>query len=80
VAYSTGRHVLGKGEGVIDMRKELTISELDDQQVELLPARETLYVKKSYVNIWAFSAAAAFNVQSDYSLAAASSQQYINVG
>ena len=62
------------------MRKELTISELDDQQVELLPARETLYVKKSWVNIWALSAAQAFNVDSDYSLAAASSTQVIQVG
>jgi hypothetical protein len=62
------------------MRKELTLSELDDEQVELLPARETLFVAFSHVNIHAFSAAAAFNVQSINALAAAASTQVIQVG
>jgi hypothetical protein len=62
------------------MRKELTISELDEQQVELLPARETLYVYYSPVNIWAVSAAQAFNVQSYNAIAAAASVQTIAVG
>jgi|AmaraimetP72IA01_FD_contig_21_13500252_length_215_multi_24_in_0_out_0_1 hypothetical protein len=61
------------------MREELTMSELDDQRVELLPARETLYVH-GHVNIWAYNQALAFNVQSFQSDAEAWASQSISVG
>jgi hypothetical protein len=61
------------------MREELTISELDDQRVELLPARETLYVR-GRVHIWAYNSALAFNVASIQSSADAAAVQSISVG
>lgn len=65
------------------MREELTISELDDQRVELLPARETLhfyYNKCCCAHIWASNSALAFNVGSEYSNAEAAAVQTISVG
>ncbi len=61
------------------MREELTMSELEDQRVELLPARETLYVR-GRVHIWAYNSALAFNVQSFQSDAQAWASQSISVG
>jgi hypothetical protein len=64
------------------MRKELTISELDDQRVELLPARETLHFHSKCgcccSSIWASNSALAFNVNSYYADATAVAVQ--NVG
>jgi hypothetical protein len=60
------------------MREELTMSELDDQRVELLPARDTLHMFGSVVNIWASNSALAFNVNSYYADATAVAVQ--NVG
>jgi hypothetical protein len=60
------------------MRKELTISELDEQQVELLPARETLFVFAPQTVI-AANTAVAFNAASINSLAAAAAVQTITV-
>jgi hypothetical protein len=62
------------------MREELTISELDDQRVELLPARETLYFHSRGVRIWAYNSALAFNVDSYQSDAEAWASQTITVG
>jgi hypothetical protein len=61
------------------MREELTISELDDQRVELLPARETL-VNFGPVNVWASNSALAFNVNTIQSVANAAAGQTINIG
>ena len=63
------------------MRKELTMSELDDQRVELLPARETLYYYGgTTVNVWASNAALAFNVASQYTNTASAAVQSISIG
>lgn len=63
------------------MRKELTTSELDDQRVELLPARETLNFRGwRGVNIFASNASLAFNAASYYSTAASAAVQTIAVG
>jgi hypothetical protein len=61
------------------MREELTISELEDQRVELLPARETL-VNFGPVNVWASNSALAFNVQTFQSDAQAWASQSISIG
>jgi hypothetical protein len=61
------------------MREELTISELDDQLVELLPARETLH-HFGHVNVWASNSALAFNVNTFQSDASAWAGQSINIG
>ena len=61
------------------MRKELTISELDDQRVELLPARETL-INFGPVNVWASNSALAFNVNTILSAANAAAVQTVVVG
>ena len=62
------------------MRKELTRTELDDERVELLPARETLYVHSRGARIWASNSALAFNVASRFSDAEALAVQSISVG
>jgi hypothetical protein len=62
------------------MREELTMSELDDQRVELLPARDTLHMFGSVVNIWASNSALAFNVNTIQSNAQAFAGQTIVVG
>jgi hypothetical protein len=63
------------------MPEELTISELDDQRVELLPARETLHFHgRGGVHIWASNSALAFNVNSVYADAEAAAVQSIEVG
>jgi hypothetical protein len=61
------------------MREELTISELDDERVELLPARETLH-HFGFVNVWASNSALAFNVNTFQSAATAVAGQAIIVG
>jgi hypothetical protein len=61
------------------MREEITISELEDQRVELLPARETLH-NFGPVNIWASNSALAFNVNTFQSAAYATAGQTIIVG
>lgn len=63
------------------MREELTISELDDQRVELLPARETLHnFGFFHVNVLASNSALAFNVNTIQSAANAFAGQTITVG
>lgn len=56
------------------MRKELTFEELDSQQAELLPARETL---SSWGNVTATNSSLAFNAGSYHSLANSAALQSI---
>jgi len=59
------------------MRKELTFEELDSQQVELLPARETL--SGNFANIWASNTSMAINAASLGSFATSAAMQSITV-
>jgi hypothetical protein len=59
------------------MRKELTFEELDNQQVELLPARETL--SANFANVWANNSALALNAAAIASTASATAAQVITV-
>lgn len=61
------------------MRKELTITELDTESVELLPSRETLHVRINWASVSALNAANAANFFSHHSVAAASAKQSIAV-
>jgi len=61
------------------MRKELTITELDTESVELLPSRETLHVRINLAKVFAVNAANAVNFASHGSVAAASANQQIAV-
>jgi hypothetical protein len=61
------------------MRKELTITELDAESVELLPSRETLHVRFNAAKVFALNAAHAANYFSHHSVAAASAKQSIAV-
>jgi len=59
------------------MRKELTFEEIDSQQVELLPARETL--SGNFANIWASNTSMAINAASLGSVATSAAMQSITV-
>jgi hypothetical protein len=59
------------------MRKELTITELDSQHVELLPARETLSF--NWANVYASNSALALNAATFFSQANALAGQTIVV-
>jgi hypothetical protein len=61
------------------MRKELTMSELEAESVELLPTRETLHVRINLAKVFAVNLASATNIASHHSLAAASAHQNIVV-
>lgn len=62
------------------MRKELTFEELDSQQVDLLPARETLSSGWGQVaNVWATNSSMAFNAASYESYADSSATQTIYI-
>jgi hypothetical protein len=72
---------------VITVKAELTLEELDEQRVELLPARETLsyhsygYCCPSYyTSVWASNQSLAFNVGSPHAYASSAALQSINVG
>ncbi len=69
------------------MRTELTLAELEEQDVELLPARAALgyhgYKKccgSKWVNIYASNQALALNAGSHFSTAVANANQNILVG
>jgi hypothetical protein len=66
-------------EEVTRMRKELTITELDTESVELLPSRETLHVHFNWAAVYASNSANAVNLFSHHSVAAASAHQNIAV-
>ena len=59
----------------------LSITELELEQAELLPAREALggYGGYNVANVWASNTALALNAGSYYAVAAASANQYIAV-
>jgi len=62
------------------MRKELTISELDAQLIELLPARETLNVfGNNWAAIYASNSSLALNAASAFSTANSMAVQQISV-
>jgi hypothetical protein len=63
------------------MRKELTITELESERVELLPARETLscYGNSNWASIYASNSSLAFNAASAYSSASSTATQSIAV-
>jgi hypothetical protein len=60
--------------------RELDFRELDDERVDLLPARETLYFHASnWANVWASNTSVALNTASIYSFAHSTANQYISV-
>ncbi len=62
------------------MMKELTIQELEGQQVELLPSRETLFlVDADWANVYATNSSVALNAASLFSVAHSSAVQNIAV-
>jgi hypothetical protein len=46
------------------MKKELTIQELESQQVELLPSRETLFLDTNWASVYASNTSLALNAGS----------------
>jgi hypothetical protein len=63
------------------MRKELTISELDTELIELLPARETLsgFFSPNWAAVYATNSSLALNAASIQSLANSAAVQTITV-
>lgn len=61
------------------MHKELTLSELDGQQVELLPARETLLFNNKWAAVYATNSSLALNAASIFSHANSAAVQTIVV-
>ena len=62
------------------MRKHLTLTELDEQHVELLPARETLnWGNTNVANILASNSSLALNAASVYANAQSGAWQAIQV-
>jgi hypothetical protein len=46
------------------MKKELTIQELESEQVELLPSRETLFLDTNWASVYASNTSLALNAGS----------------
>lgn len=61
------------------MRKELTLSELDSEHLELLPARETLTFNANWAQVVASNSSLALNAASIYSNAHSAAAQTITV-
>jgi hypothetical protein len=61
------------------MRKELTLTDLDLQQVELLPARETLFFNNNWANVYASNSSLALNAATLFSQANSAAVQTIAV-
>jgi hypothetical protein len=63
------------------MMKELTVQELEGQNVELLPSRETLYLfgGTNYADIWASNTSLAMNAGSFLSTAHSAAFQSVSV-
>jgi hypothetical protein len=67
-------------EEVNTMRMELTITELEAETVELLPARETLtFGNANWANVVASNSSMAFNAASYFSNAQSAAYQSISV-
>jgi hypothetical protein len=63
------------------MRKELTFTDLDSEQVELLPTRDTLtfFGNQNWASVYASNSSMALNAASVYSTASSSAVQQISV-
>lgn len=63
------------------MRKELTISQLDSEHVELLPARETLgyWGNHNWAQVYASNSSTALNAASHFAMAKSAAYQSIYV-
>lgn len=61
------------------MRKELTLSELDVQHVELLPTKETLAFNNNWANVIASNSSLALNAATLWSQANSQAVQQIAV-
>ncbi len=61
------------------MRKELTITEIDAESVELLPSRETLSIHSNWANVAASNSSMALNAASFFSNAQSAAYQSVNV-
>jgi hypothetical protein len=59
--------------------QQLCFSELDDERIELLPARETLYIHSNWANVWASNSSLAFNAGSFRSFAHSAAYQNVVV-
>ncbi|HYH76749.1 MAG TPA: hypothetical protein VD841_04515 [Arthrobacter sp.] len=59
--------------------KELTILELENQQMELLPSRETLFLGSNWAGVYATNTSLALNAGSLLSVANSSATQYIGI-
>ncbi|WP_156642223.1 hypothetical protein [Arthrobacter sp. B6] len=59
--------------------KELTILELEGQQVELLPSRETLFLDTNWAGVYATNTSLALNAGSLFSVAHSSAEQNIAI-
>lgn len=61
------------------MRTELTITELEAESVQMLPARETLFFNTNWANVVASNSSMALNAASLNSLANSAAYQSIHV-
>jgi hypothetical protein len=61
------------------MRTELTISELESESAELLPARETLFFNHNWANVYATNSSMALNAASLLSHANSQAVQQISI-
>jgi hypothetical protein len=59
------------------MREELTLLELEEEQVELLPSRETLFFHNNWAYVVASNSSLALNAASYYANALSSAHQNI---
>jgi hypothetical protein len=59
--------------------KELTILELEGQQAELLPSRETLFLDSNWAGVYATNTSLAVNAGSFFSLANSAAVQSIAI-
>jgi hypothetical protein len=61
------------------MYEELSSRDLDDERIELLPARETLFYNSNWANIWASNSSMALNAASVNAFAHSTAVQSVTV-
>jgi hypothetical protein len=62
------------------MQAELSMYELEDERIDLLPGRETLHFQSfNWANVWASNSSMALNAASLYSNAGSTASQTITV-
>jgi hypothetical protein len=59
--------------------QQLCLAELDDERIELLPARETLYIHSNWANVYASNSSLALNAGSYQSFAHSAAYQSVYV-